>query len=155
MLFRSGPGPVAGLAAARAIAMITYRSAVEFSSRFGRAQTREPGRFDVEHYLRRHGEKLVRRFDARAYVALMDAMDRHDVGDFETAGRVTAGRVGTVTGVAIDTDILYPASEVRAWVAGYRRGGADARDAEIRTPYGHDAFLIELDQVQAILRGGG
>ncbi len=148
-----GLGPTTGLAAARAIAMITYRSQQEFEERFGRRQTRTPGRFDVDHYLRRHGEKLVARFDARSYVALMHAMDSHDVGDFERAGRRTAERVAEVVGVGIDTDILYYPSEVRAWVEGYRRGGANARYAELTTPYGHDAFLIEFEQVERLLRG--
>ncbi len=148
-----GFGPAAGLAAARAIAMITYRSQREFEERFGRCQTRVAGRFDVEHYLRRHGEKLVARFDARSYVALMRAMDGHDVGEFETAGRETSRRVAEVVGVGIDTDILYAPAEVRSWVDGYRGGGANARYAEIASTYGHDAFLIEFPQVEQLLRG--
>ena len=148
-----GQGPAAGLAAARAIAMITYRSLVEFDERFGRRQTRRMGQFDVEYYLRRHGEKLVERFDARSYVALMAAMDSQDVGDLEAAGRRTAQRVKEVVGIGIDTDFLYYPHEVRAWVEGYARGGANACYEEIRTPYGHDAFLIEFGQVERILRG--
>jgi len=152
--YRPGHGPAAGLAAARAIAMITYRSQLEFQERFGRRQTRTPGRFDVDHYLRRHGQKLVDRFDARCYATLMQAMDLHDVGELESAGRRTARSVGEVVGVGIDSDILYYAAEVRDWVAGYARGGATVRYEEVRTPYGHDAFLIEFDQVERILRGG-
>ncbi len=151
--YPAGQGPRAGLAAARAIAMITYRSHVEFGDRFGRRQTRTRHRFDVEHYLRRHGEKLVERFDARSYVALMQAMDNHDIGDFEAAGRQTSARVGEIIGVGIDTDILYLAAEVRGWVEAYCRGGAAARYEEIVTPFGHDAFLIEFEQVDRILRG--
>jgi len=147
-----GRGPTRGLAAARAIAMITYRSHVEFGERFARLGTRRPGHFDVEHYLRRHGEKLVARFDARCYVTLMAAMDSHDVGDLVAAGRDTAERVQRVVGVGIDTDILYFASEVQRWVDGYRAGGARAEYAEITTPYGHDAFLIEFEQAAGILR---
>ncbi len=109
-----GTGPARGLAAARAIAMITYRSLVEFEERFGRRQSRRPGVFDVEYYLRRHGEKLVARFDARSYVALMQAMDSHDVGDLQQAGQQTALQVAEVVGVGIDTDILYYPSEIRA-----------------------------------------
>lgn len=147
-----GEGPAAGLAAARAVAMITYRSGAEFQARFGRLSSRSEGLFDVEHYLRRQGEKLVARFDAASYVALMRSMDLHDVGDFTTAARDTARRVGLVTGVGIDSDILYPASEVRDWVAAYRFGGANAEYREIASLYGHDAFLIEWDQVEGILR---
>jgi homoserine O-acetyltransferase len=151
--YPTGQGPRAGLTAARAIAMITYRSVVEFEQRFGRRKSRRPGQFDVEYYLRRHGEKLVARFDARCYVALMHAMDSQDVGDLEEAGRVTSRRVAEIIGVGIDTDILYYPGEVRAWVEGFARGGARARYEEIHTPYGHDAFLIEFDQVDRILRG--
>lgn len=147
-----GRGPTRGLAAARAIAMITYRSHVEFGERFARHGSRRPGRYDVEHYLRRHGEKLVARFDARCYMSLMGAMDSHDVGDLATAGRDTAARVGRVVGVGIDTDILYFPGEVERWVEGYRAGGATAEYAEIATPYGHDAFLIEFEQAERILR---
>jgi homoserine O-acetyltransferase len=151
--YAPGRGPAAGLAAARAIAMITYRSQREFEQRFGRRQSRTPGRFDVDHYLRRHGDKLVERFDARCYTTLMQAMDLHDTGDPEQAGRRTARAVAEVVGVGIDSDILYHAWEVRHWVGAYARGGARARYEEIETPYGHDAFLIEFGQVERILRG--
>ncbi|MGH7510608.1 MAG: homoserine O-acetyltransferase family protein [Gemmatimonadales bacterium] len=146
-------GPVAGLAAARALAMITYRSGAEFQARFGRLSSRTEGAFDVEHYLRRQGDKLVARFDAASYVALMRTMDLHDIGDIGAAGRETCSRVRQVTGVGIDSDILYSAAEVRHWVAGYQAAGVRAEYREIASLYGHDAFLIEWDQVERILRG--
>jgi homoserine O-acetyltransferase/O-succinyltransferase len=150
--YRPGTGPAAGLAAARALAMITYRSGIEFTARFGRHSSRAAGRFDVDHYLRRQGDKLVARFAAASYVALMRAMDLHDVGDWRTAGSETAARVGTVIGVGVDTDILYLPAEVRDWTEAYRAAGANARYREIASAAGHDAFLIEWDQVEAILR---
>lgn len=144
--------PRAGLAAARALAMITYRSAAEFQVRFGRHGTRAKDRFDVESYLRRQGEKLVARFDPASYVQLMRTMDLHDVGDLGAAGRETARRVGQLTGVGIDSDILYYPAEVRDWVDAYRHAGANAEYRVIASLYGHDAFLIEWDQVEKILR---
>ena len=144
--------PSAGLAAARAIAMLTYRSAAEFQARFGRISSRRQDQFDVEQYLRRQGEKLVARFDAASYVQLMESMDLHDVGDPEAAGRDTAQRVGQIIGVGIDSDILYYPAEVREWVNAYRRAGANAEYREISSLYGHDAFLIEWNQVERILR---
>jgi homoserine O-acetyltransferase len=134
--------------------MITYRSGAEFQARFGRQSSRSEGVFDVEHYLRRQGDKLVARFDAASYVALMRTMDLHDVGDLRSAAQDTGSRVGQVVGVGIDSDILYLPSEVRDWVAAYRAGGANADYREIASLYGHDAFLIEWDQVERILRKG-
>jgi homoserine O-acetyltransferase len=151
--YAPGEGPTSGLAAARALAMITYRSGAEFQARFGRQSSRSRGVFDVEHYLRRQGEKLVARFDAASYVALMRTMDLHDLGDLKTAGEETAARVGRVVGVGIDSDILYLPGEVREWVSAYQAGGARAEYREIASLYGHDAFLIEWDQVGRILRG--
>jgi homoserine O-acetyltransferase len=150
--YAPGAGPTAGLAAARAIAMITYRSGVEFEGRFGRESTRARNTFDAEYYLRRQGEKLVARFDAASYVSLMRSMDLHDVGDRAIAARETRGRVRRLIGVGIDTDILYYPAEVLDWVETYAAAGVDARYREIRSPYGHDAFLIEWDQVEEIIR---
>jgi homoserine O-acetyltransferase/O-succinyltransferase len=145
--------PSAGLAAARAIAMITYRSPREFALRFGRSQAASGDAFSAEAYLRRHGEKLVARFDASAYVTLTEVMDRHDVGPIAVAAEATATRAATVVGVGVDTDILYPVAEIRAWVDEYRALGVQAVYREITSVCGHDAFLIELDQVGAILTG--
>ena len=151
--YAPGSGPVAGLQAARALAMITYRSGAEFQARFGRQSSRSPGLFDVEHYLRRQGEKLVARFDAASYVTLTRTMDLQDVGDFASAAAETGARVGHVVGVGIDSDILYLPAEVREWVSGYRAAGVKAEYREIASLYGHDAFLTEWDQVEGILRG--
>lgn len=151
--YAPGEGPVAGLEAARALAMITYRSGAEFQARFGRLSSRSEGMFDVEHYLRRQGEKLVARFDAASYVALTRTMDLHDIGDLTAAARETALRVSRVIGVGIDSDILYLPGEVRDWVSAYQAGGARAEYREIASLYGHDAFLIEWDQVERILMG--
>jgi homoserine O-acetyltransferase len=145
--------PSAGLAAARALAMITYRSGAEFQARFGRSSSRAKDQFDVESYLRRQGDKLVARFDAASYVQLMHSMDLHDIGDLAAAARETGKRVGQVIGVGIDSDILYYPAEVREWVSAYQRAGANAEYREISSLYGHDAFLIEWDQVERILRG--
>ena len=139
--------PMAGLAAARALAMVTYRSAREFAGRFPRQAKEQPGASSIERYLRHHGDRLVARFDAESYVALTHTMDLHDVGDLAAAARQTAARVGTIVGVGVDTDILYPAMEVRAWVDAYAAAGAPAVYREISSPVGHDGFLVEVGQV--------
>jgi homoserine O-acetyltransferase len=148
--------PEKGLALARKIGMISYRSDRIYQERFARTRLDENGRdhdpenmFQVESYLRYQGEKLVRRFDANSYLYLTWAMDHHDLsrdrGQIEEVlGSVTARCVC----IGIDTDILYPAHEQQAIAKAIP--GADY--AEIRSPLGHDAFLVEFGQLDAILR---
>lgn len=139
-------GGEAGLEVARMVGMMTYRTAAEQAERFGRGRDGDAG-WAVGGYLDHHGRKLRDRFTLRSYLALMGAMDSHDVG----AGRggvdaALGGIRGHVVGVGIPGDLLYGADEVRAWT---RAAGAEYR--EIRSITGHDAFLLELDQVSAIL----
>jgi len=151
-----GRGPVAGLGVARQIAHTTYRSALELDVRFGRrAQDDEQplgggGRFAVQSYLDHHAEKLVCRFDPGSYVVLTEAILSHDLG--RGRGGVEAA-LAAVTAralvVAVDTDRLYLPSE-SAQIAEAIPG---ARLATVRSDYGHDGFLIEVDQVGALVRG--
>ena len=136
-----------GVAIARRIAMISFRSEREFETRFGRAVGRD-GRFAVAGYLAHHGEKLAARFDAATYRTLLDAMDAHDVG--RGRGGVACALRGlrdAVYAVGIPGDLLYSAGVVREWAA-----LAKAEYREIDSVHGHDAFLLEHEQVGAILR---
>lgn len=147
-------GPHRGLAIARRIAHITYRGELEFTARFGRRHQdgedpRHGGRYAVESYLDHHGAKLVRRFDAGSYVTLTEAMNTHDVGRgrggvARALRRVTADTVV----VGVDSDRLYPLAQQQV-IAANIPSADDAR--VIASPYGHDAFLIETDQVAACL----
>jgi len=156
-----GPGPRSGLGLARKIAMISYRTAGQLEGRFGRQLVgptrRHPPdadvRFEVESYLQHHGDGLVDRFDARSYMALTRAMDSHDVsrgiGSLDAAlARIQAD----VTVVAIDSDVLFPASELAVVVSRLQRVGGRADLRYLRSEYGHDGFLVEHAQLSAILR---
>ena len=90
-----GDGPHEGLAVARMVAQVTFRSDNVFTDRFGRELAEGEHdqldlwqRFEVERYLDHHGDKLVRRFDANSYLVIGKAMDLHDVG----TGRGGLGR---------------------------------------------------------------
>jgi homoserine O-acetyltransferase len=149
----AGEGPHRGLALARQLAQVTYRTDEVFSQRFGRGVVDELDftpwqRFDVEGYLDYHGTKLVRRFDANSYLLLAKAMDLHDVG--RDRGGIEKGlariRVPTRT-MSITTDALYypyQQHEIRDVLV---RHGVAADDVVIKSPHGHDAFLIDVDQV--------
>lgn len=144
-LLRLG-GPVEGLKLAREAAMLTYRTAREMEARFGR-QRREDGLFQVESYLERHGEKLAARFHPESYRLLLNAMDAHDVAEGRgSVEHALAGYPGDLTGVGIPGDLLYRPRDVKRWTE-----AVGARYREIRSPRGHDAFLIEMDQTGAIL----
>jgi len=139
--------PEAGLAAARMIAMCTYRSAASFGERFDRAAG-DDGAFAVEAYLARHGRSLVARFDANTYVALTRAMDTHDVGRGRGGWQRALARIQVpALVVSIDTDVLYPVAEQQALTAHL----PGARLATVASPHGHDGFLIEDRAVNDLL----
>ncbi len=145
--------PYRGLAQARMIAMISYRSRASFDARFGRDRTvtdrsrdiaDRPGwppvTFQVESYLRYQGQKLVARFDANTYLTLTRSMDLHDVARGRGSVQDALGSIRAKTlCVGISSDILYPAVE-QGEICGAIPG---ARYAEIDSIHGHDAFLIE------------
>ena len=140
--------PVEGLGIARRIAHLSYRSEQELQARFGRGR-QEDGRFEVESYLDHHAAKLTRRFDADSYVTLTEAMNSHDVGRGRGGIRAALRRVEARTIVAgVDSDRLYPLAQQRELAAGIP-GADDLR--VIASPYGHDAFLIESEQVGALV----
>ncbi len=146
-------GPVRGLALARQIAHTTYRSPSELDTRFGRLPQREEdplhgGRLAVESYLDYHGEKIVRRFDAGSYVALTRSMFSHDIGRDRGGQKEALKRVKAQTlVVAVDSDRLFYPEQVWQMADGIR--GAYYR--EIHSDHGHDGFLIEGDQLTALL----
>ncbi|MFD8307849.1 homoserine O-acetyltransferase [Streptomyces sp. NPDC059690] len=151
----TGRAPHAGLGLARRIAHVTYRSEPELQVRFGRTPQHpedpwKDGRYQVESYLDHHAAKLVRRFDAGSYVVLADAMNAHDIGRGRGGTRAALRRVTARTLVAgVNSDRLYPLPQQAELAAGIRT--ADHLRV-IDSPYGHDGFLIEVEQVAALVR---
>jgi homoserine O-acetyltransferase len=154
---KPGDGPHDGLALARMFSQITFRTDSVFTDRFGRDVV-EPivapftiwQRFQVERYLEHHGHKLARRFDANTYLLLTKAMDLHDIG----RGRSGAGQaLRRVTAPAlimgVSSDALYPSYQQRELAEGLTATGTDATYTEIDSPHGHDAFLLEAEQMHA------
>ena len=143
-----------GLALARELAMTTYRSEADFDERFGRS-TEPDGRPAIVSYLDHQGAKLVDRFDGDTYRILVGAMDRHDIGagrgGVEAALSHLALADVELTGVGILDDILYGPRQVGVLVDAARRAGVAAAYREIRSTKGHDAFLVEWDQLARIL----
>ncbi|MER7918634.1 MULTISPECIES: homoserine O-acetyltransferase [unclassified Streptomyces] len=148
-------GPHTGLGLARRLAHVTYRSEPELATRFGRTPqgAENPwrgGRYQVDSYLDHHAEKLVRRFDAASYAVLTEAMNAHDAGRSRGGLRPALARVTAPTLVAgVDSDRLYPLAQQHELAAAIP--GAD-RTRVVESPYGHDGFLIETEQVGSLVR---
>jgi homoserine O-acetyltransferase len=154
-----GEGPTEGLEIARMVAQVTFRSDNVFTDRFGRELADRSGdtlglwqRFEVERYLEHHGTKLVNRFDANSYLSIGKAMDLHDVArgrvDLDWAMR----RVQAPTmAVGIWSDMLYPAYQQQQIHEMVEANGVESEYVEIDSPHGHDAFLINGDQIEGPL----
>ena len=154
-----GEGPWQGLSLARTVAQVTFRSDNVFTDRFGReladGASLKDGfdlwqRFEVERYLDHHGEKLIRRFDTNSYLIIGKAMDLHDVGRSRGGVRAAMARIRVPTlAIGIWSDMLYPSYQQRQIRDQLVELGTPCEYVEIDSPHGHDAFLINLDQVAA------
>lgn len=141
----------AGLAAARAIGLLSYRG----GSGYNASQQDEPptdGALPPRHracsYQQYQGEKLCRRFNAYSYMSILDSFDTHDIsrgrGALEDVLRQVAAR--TIV-VGISSDIIFTPNEMRRLAAMIPR----AEYVEIDSPFGHDGFLVEHKALNEIL----
>ena len=165
--YYGGEAPTAGLSVARMAAHITYLSEAGLTEKFGRRlQDREAkgfgfdADFQVESYLRHQGISFTDRFDANSYLYITRAMDYFDLAEAH-GGRLADAFAGTKTRfclLSFDTDWLYPTSESRAIVHALNAARAEVSFAELSSPFGHDSFLLESPEMNALvdgfLRGG-
>ncbi len=135
-----------GLALARMMGMLSYRTPEGLERRFSR--TRDAAdRYKVNAWLHAHGDKLVARFNAASYGALIDAMDGHDVG--RGRGGVAAALAPVadrLVGVGVPADLLYPALAIREWTT-----ASGSSYVDLPSEHGHDAFLLETARVSQVI----
>jgi homoserine O-acetyltransferase len=145
-----GDGPHRGLALARRMALLNYRSPSELNERFERSWQSGitplggGGRYAVESYLDFHGNKFTRRFDANSYITLVEAMNSHDVGR-DRGGVLAALAMATAKALVlgIESDRLFPVDN-QVLIARHLSGNIDgSRATIIDSGFGHDGFLIE------------
>ena len=161
--------PRNGLALARQIAMISYKSAPLFEERYGRNPNQRTGedpwsadgngggltggRFDIAGYLDHQGERFIERFDANAYLAILRAMDTWDpVRGFASPEEAFSRIRARLSFIGISTDWLFPADDVRRFAESIRKAGARADYREMASAHGHDAFLAEQTELVRLLQ---
>ncbi|MGD0860659.1 MAG: homoserine O-acetyltransferase [Terracidiphilus sp.] len=160
--------PRRGLALARQIGMLSYKSAALFNERYGRNPNRngeDPwglddqgggligGRFDIAGYLDHQGQRFIDRFDANSYLALLRTMDTWDpMRGFSSAAEAFSRIRARLSFVGISSDWLFPAEEVRRFAEAIRAAGVQADYREMVSDHGHDAFLAEQAELVRLLQ---
>jgi homoserine O-acetyltransferase len=142
------------MAIARGLGHFSYRTGLEFESRFGRElQVRSDvvgsGVYAIESYLNYQGAKLGGRFDPNSYIVLSDAMNHHDVG--RARGGIVAALQGVqvpVTVAGIISDRLYPL-ELQEQLVDLLPNSSPLE--VISSNFGHDGFLLEVEQVGKVI----
>jgi homoserine O-acetyltransferase len=150
------PGPVKGLATARMLGMITYRSDESMWQQFGRElrqgeaelERRFEVTYQVESYLHYQGEALSERFDANSYLYLSKAMDLQDLGRGYSSYEAAHGAIrAKVLCIGIRSDLLFPTYLQQETVRLIQAAGGDAAYLEMDSPWGHDAFLVDFASI--------
>ncbi len=155
-------GPRTGLAIARMMAHITYVSDASMDRKFGRRRKSVADnaaytfdvQFEVESYLRYQGESFINRFDANSYLYITRAIDHFDLtaayGSLEKAFESVEAETLVV---GFTSDWLFPPQQNRDIALALLRAGKRASYAELDTDLGHDSFLLESEQLYALVRG--
>ena len=152
--------PDGGLSIARMIGHITYLSSESMREKFGR-RLREPGEyaydfvheFEVETYLAYQGRRFTERFDANTYLLMTKAMDYFDLcGDSETLSEAVAGTPARWLVTSFTSDWLFTTEQARQLVTALLAADKQVTFAEFDSKYGHDAFLLEVDQQTSLIR---
>ncbi|GAB4310847.1 MAG: homoserine O-acetyltransferase [Candidatus Sumerlaeia bacterium] len=157
--YYDGAPPAKGLAVARMIGHITFMSDQSMEQKFGRQRKNVPpgekfkADFEVEGYLQYRGESFVERFDANSYLYLTKALDFFDLAESrELHDVLPRGWDGSVLVIAFKSDWLYPSYQSQQIVRACKLAGIDATYCEIFSTYGHDAFLIEVEEESRLIR---
>jgi len=144
--------PARGLAVARMVGHITYMSDESMREKFGR-RLRSSDEFEVESYLKYRGYKFVDRFDANSYLYITRAMDSYDLtqrGSLQTLFENIATRFLVIS---FTSDWLYPSYQSLEIVSALRSRNCDVAYVNLAAVYGHDSFLVEVQEQTQIVRG--
>jgi len=150
--YYGGRLPGRGLGVARMVGHITYMSDESMREKFGR-KLRTPDQFEVESYLTYRGYKFVDRFDPNSYIYITRAMDTFDLtqrGSLPTLFEAIKARFLLIS---FTSDWLYPPYQSLEIVKALRGRNCDVAYCNLDTRYGHDSFLVEVEQQTEVVRG--
>ncbi|MBK9282868.1 MAG: homoserine O-acetyltransferase [Sphingobacteriaceae bacterium] len=129
-----------GLAAARSIALLSYRNAHTYNESQKELHDEKVNDFNAASYQRYQGKKLVDRFNAYSYVTLTNAMDSHNLARNRISIEKSLASISANTLViGVSSDLLFPNQE-QEYIATHLKNGALHF---IDSFYGHDGFLLE------------
>ena len=137
---------------ARIHAMTFYRTPKSFEQKFKRQKNRENSHFEVENWLSHHGRKLESRFELPAYKLMNHLLTTIDVSGGN--GKLTAAAakiIGNIHLVGVDSDLFFLSEEIRQTCRELSEVKENVSYSEIKSIHGHDAFLIEYEQLRQIL----
>lgn len=150
--------PKNGLSVARMIAHITYLSDESMYLKFGRdLQDKDEISYDlgmdfqVESYLHHQGESFVKRFDANSYLFITKAVDLFDLSVNNSLVDGFKDIEAKIEVISVDSDWLYPTEQSTEIVTALSANEVEVSFSEIKSNYGHDAFLLEKGQLNYIM----
>ncbi|MDO5810856.1 homoserine O-acetyltransferase [uncultured Methanobrevibacter sp.] len=156
--YETGKVPKNGLSLARMIAHITYLSDESMDIKFGRGlQDKEEISYDfsidfqIESYLKHQGESFVKRFDANSYLFITKAVDLFDLRVNNSLIDGFKDVQAKIEVISVDSDWLYPTEQSTEIVNSLNANEVEVSFSEIKSNYGHDAFLLEKGQLNHIL----
>ena len=149
--YYGGHSPAKGLSVARMIGHITYMSEISMAEKFRRRPGEERlHKFsvgsEVEDYLTNRGNHFVKRFDANSYLYITRAIDSFDASKGKNLYEAFKETKAKILVLAFKSDWLYPASQSKEIVKACKWAGIDTTYCEIDSTYGHDAFLLEVEE---------
>jgi homoserine O-acetyltransferase/O-succinyltransferase len=149
--------PEKGLSVARMIGHITFMSDQSMEEKFSRKlkngeySFKFGADFEVEGYLRNRGDNFVRRFDANSYLYITKAMDYFDLSGGRLIPNGKSGQTRFLV-ISFKSDWLYPSYQSQEIVRALKMKHADATYCELPSTYGHDAFLLEVEEQTTLIR---
>ncbi len=139
---------------ARMHAMLCYRTPESFKERFQRGTNEELQVFNVESWLMHHGKKLQERFQLSAYKLMNQLLKTIDITRYgDDAFEALQKSSTNIHIIGVDSDLFFTAEENKETFKQLAQANSNVTYGEVRSVHGHDAFLMEFQQLQRLLEG--